>query len=253
MGRHLSPAVVLALCFGAGVAAPGQDTAQPDEAFRAANEHARGGDLARAIDGYRQLAAHDAESASLYWNWAQAALQRPTLGEAMWALLRGREVEPGDLRLSEEVERVRTAASLDPAEIAPEPLAVVARFARRFHLDLLALILLGLSLGAHLLADRLQWGAAVAWTTGVIGLLIAAIPLAGALARNTAVVVTPNATLFSAASPTADAVGELREGEAVPILGSSGDYLRIEDSSGARGWARLADVWPLDRGPAPQE
>jgi hypothetical protein len=27
-------------------------------------------------------------------------------------------------------------------------------------------------------------------------------------------------------------------------------YLRVEDSSGARGWARQDDVWPLDQPPA---
>jgi hypothetical protein len=37
----------------------------------------------------------------------------------------------------------------------------------------------------------------------------------------------------------------------VPILQQSGAYLRIEDSSGARGWARADDVRRLDRPPQP--
>ena len=44
-------------------------------------------------------------------------------------------------------------------------------------------------------------------------------------------------------------MGTLREGEVVPVLEASGDYLRVEDSSGARGWALAADVRRLD-GPA---
>jgi hypothetical protein len=33
----------------------------------------------------------------------------------------------------------------------------------------------------------------------------------------------------------------------VPILDDSGGYVRLEDSSGARGWALREDVRPLDR------
>ena len=43
-------------------------------------------------------------------------------------------------------------------------------------------------------------------------------------------------------SPTAESIGSLREGEVVPLLGRSGDYVRVEDSSGVRGWAAAADV-----------
>ena len=57
------------------------------------------------------------------------------------------------------------------------------------------------------------------------------------------------APLLPAASPTAEAAGALREGEVVPILDRSGGYVRIEDSSGARGWALGDDVRDLDAGP----
>src|SRR5439155_1295639 len=60
------------------------------------------------------------------------------------------------------------------------------------------------------------------------------------------------AALFDAASPTAETVGALREGEVLPILETSGGYVRVEDSSGARGWALATDVRPLTQAPRPR-
>jgi hypothetical protein len=45
-------------------------------------------------------------------------------------------------------------------------------------------------------------------------------------------------------------MGPLREGEVVPVLEVSGDWLRVEDNAGARGWAHVADVRRLDAPPA---
>ncbi|MGE5126463.1 MAG: SH3 domain-containing protein, partial [Betaproteobacteria bacterium] len=52
---------------------------------------------------------------------------------------------------------------------------------------------------------------------------------------------------LDAASPGAEPIGTLREGEVVPVLEASGDWLRVEDNAGARGWARAGDVRRLDR------
>jgi hypothetical protein len=223
----------------------------PGQSFREAGEALRGGDLPRAEALYRELAASGSESASLYWNWAQAASARGATGEALWALLRAREVEPGDAAVRREIERLREAANLDPAEIAPEPLAAVARASRRFHLGLLALAALGLSVALHaaVRAGSFPRLAGPAWTAGILGLLLAAVPLLASLARPTGVVLRRGAPLLESASPTAEPVGALREGEVVPILAESGSYVRVEDSSGARGWAAAADVSRLDRPP----
>jgi len=35
------------------------------------------------------------------------------------------------------------------------------------------------------------------------------------------------------------------------VLEVSGDWLRVEDNAGARGWARASDVRRLDAAPAP--
>jgi hypothetical protein len=218
--------------------------------FREANALFRAGDFPKAIEGYREVADSGAESASLYWNWAQAALARGQRGEALWALLRGREVEPGDGALSREIERLREAANLDPAEIAPVPLAAVKRTSRRFHLDFLALLLLLGSVVLHALTRRGTGSGRISTAADValgFGLLLAAAPLVATFAAPTAAVVQPGAPLLDAASPTAASIGALREGEVVVVLAESDGYLRVEDSSGARGWATTDATRRLDR------
>ena len=233
---------------GAAHAGPAADR------FREANELVRAGDYPAAISLYAELAASGQESASLYWNWAQAAIARGAQGEALWALLRARELDPGDRAVVRDVERLREALNLDPAEIAPEPLATAGRIARRLRLDVASLALLALSLLAHGLV-RVRPGLRLAGTAAVaalaLGLLAAGVPFAASLARPTATVVRRGAPLLDAASPTAEATGSLREGEVVPVLETSGAWLRIEDNAGARGWARADDVRRLDAPPPP--
>lgn len=228
--------------------------ADPEADFRQANDAARTGDYPKAIAGYRALAAAGIESASLYWNWAQAATARSETGGALWALLRGREVEPGDKATAREIERVREAANLDAAEVTPVPLATVRRFGRRFHLDLLAVLLAAASVVLHALSRRALWPRPLATTAAAalgLALTAAAAVFAGTFAAPTAVVVRRAAPLLDAASPTAGTIGSMREGEAVVVLAESAGYLRVEDSSGARGWASSEDAWRLDRSPAP--
>jgi hypothetical protein len=130
---------------------------------------------------------------------------------------------------------------------------VAGRFSRRFRLDLVATALLALSVLLHALArTRLRPAAAngIAWGALVLGLAVMLVPLAASLARPTAAVVRRGAPLLDAASPSASPAGTLREGEVVPVLDSSGDWLQVEDNAGARGWAHEADVRRLDRAPA---
>ena len=237
------------------VALAGPALADPaDDRFRQANDLVRAGDYPRAVALYQQIASSGQESASLYWNWAQAAAARGAQGEALWALLRARELDPGDRAVGRDVQRLREALNLDAAEIAPEPLAAVGRFARRFRIDLVALALLGLSLGAHAvvrLGSGRRVAARTAWSALALGLLAAAIPVAASFARPTAAVVRRGAPLLDSASPTAEATGSLREGEVVPVLESSGEWVRVEDNAGARGWAHVADARRLDVPPGP--
>jgi hypothetical protein len=240
---------LLAVAFAAPLAA-----APAAERFREANDLVRAGDYPKATAVYAELAASGQESASLYWNWAQAATARGASGEALWALLRARELDPGDRAVVRDVERLRESLNLDPAEIAPEPLAAAGRAARRFRLDLVALALFALSVGAHALV-RLRpvgrWAVTTARVAFALGLLVAAVPVAASFARPTAAVVRRGAPLLDAASPTAETTGSLREGEVVPVLEASGAWLRVEDNAGARGWAHVDDVRRLDAPPAP--
>ena len=233
-------------------AAPALVAGSDQDPFREANDLVRAGDYPRAIASYGQLARAGSESATLYWNWAQAARARGAGGEALWALLRARELEPGDPALLRVIEEVRAELSLDAAELSPEPLATVARLARRFALGGIAAALALVSLLAHVAARlwRAPRARLVAWATAGMALAAAAPPLAGAFARPLGVVVHRGAPLLPSTSPTAEAAGALREGEVVPILDRSDGYVRIEDSSGARGWALADDVRSLDGPPA---
>jgi hypothetical protein len=237
--------------------AGGPAAASPADRFRRAGDLVRGGDAVKAIGIYRDLASAGLESASLYWNWAQAASMRGEVGEALWAILRARELDPGDRALSREVERLREAANLDPAEIAPQPLAGLRRVSRWLHLGLLALALATVSVASRLCTRLLpasRWPARAASLTLVAALASGAPVIAASFARPAGVVIGRGAPLVDAASPTASPLGSLRQGEVVPLLEWSGEYVRVEDSSGARGWAHRADVWPVDQPPdAPRE
>jgi len=251
MGLTRWPCLLLLGTLVTGV--PALAAGQADERFDEANDLALAGDYPKAMALYRDLAASGHESASLYWNWAQAASARGAQGEALWALLRARELEPGDRAVRRDVDTLRDSMNLDPAEIAPEPLAGASRLARRYRLDLVAILLLSLSLlahAAHRLRPASRWAVPVAWAALTVGLLAAAAPVAGTLARSTGTVIRRGAPLLDAASPSAEAIGALREGEVVPILEPSGDWLRVEDASGARGWAHVSDVRRLDISPS---
>jgi hypothetical protein len=243
VGLKLAP-ILLAAGLLAGAAADGGGV-RAGERFREANDLARAGDYPKAIALYEGLASGGQESASLYWNWAQTAAARGAPGEALWALLRARELDPGDRAVAREIERRREAFNLDPAEIAPDPWAGGLRVARRYHLDLAGVLLVLLSLPLHAamrLWPAVRGASAPAGLALGLGLVLTVGSAASSLTRPVGVVIRRGAPLLDAASPTAEAVGTLREGEVVPILEGSGDYLRVEDSSGARGWALAPDV-----------
>lgn len=247
-GAMLVALVVLGIAVGSAWAA----VTGPEDRFREATALMRGGDVPGALAIYRELAAAGHESTNLYWNWAQGAAARGQVGEAEWALLRARETGPPDPAVEREIERLRQILHLERAELNPVPTAGLARVIRRFHLDALGGLLVLASLGFHALArrrPRVRWSPPAAWVTVTVGLALAMLSFVSAASRRTAVVVTPNASLFDAASPTAGAVASLREGEVVPILDVAGGFLRVQDSSGARGWVRTSDAWSLDAPP----
>jgi hypothetical protein len=225
----------------------------PQARFAAANAVARSGDTPKAIASWAALATSGLESASLYWNWAQAASARGGRGEALWALLRARELDPTDRAVGREIERVRESLALDAAEVAPDPRPFIVRWGRWLRLDLLAAALLATSLLARGLGNVSRWrrrARASSWAAGIAGTLLVVSLWAASTAGAQAVVIRKGAPLLDGASPAAEAVGVLREGEVLPVLEASGEFLRVEDSSGARGWAHVEDVRRLDQAPS---
>ncbi len=229
--------------------------ASPEDVFRVANAHARSGDYPKACVMYQQLAGSAPDSASLYWNWAQVAAARGAAGESLWALLRAREADPWDPAVAREIERVREGLNLDAAEIEPEPLAALARGVRPLRLEWSVLVLLLVSLLSQTCAQvarDARWKTRSRWAAwGILGLALALFGLSAlaVTASSTGVVVRRNAPLLEAASATASPVGVLREGEVLPIRGQSGEYLKVQDSSGARGWVASGDLRRLDQRP----
>jgi hypothetical protein len=149
----------------------------------------------------------------------------------------------GDRAVAREIDRLREGANLDRAEIAPArspPSPALARRAARPRRVRAARPVAAVpraveapSAGAatphgHLDDTRAR---RVRGTRGVRRLARAA----------DGVVVRRGAPLLDAASPTAESVGAAR-GRGVPILERGGGYVRVEDSSGVRGWALAEDI-----------
>ena len=176
---------------------------------------------------------------SLYWNWAQAASASGRKGEALWALMRGRELTPGDRGMIREGERLRGELGLDPSEVSLGFLGDLRILARRFRFDALALVAFLISLITAVgkkSRSSLSLGALLA------GLLFGAPFVAGSWREPRGVVVQKDAPLMDAARNDAVALANLREGEVVPLLGEEGEYVKIQDASGARGFAHKDDV-----------
>ena len=176
---------------------------------------------------------------SLYWNWAQAASASGLKGEALWAFMNGRELAPGDASMIREVERLRGELGLDPSEISLGFLGDLRMLARRFHFDALAIAAFLLSMLA-VMGKKSRSSLSLA--SLLAGLLLGAPFVAGSWREPRGVVVQKDAPLVDAARNDAVALASLREGEVVPLLGEEGEYVKIQDASGARGFAHKNDV-----------
>ena len=217
----------------------GAQTEAPDAIFRRGNENAARSRWDDAIIEYSKLAGNGVHAPSLYWNWAQAASASGRKGEALWALLRARDLTPTDASMVREAERLRSELGLDPSEVSQGVLGDLRLLARRFRLDGLAIVALVLSLAA--LLGKKPRAALSLWSL-LLGILLAAPSFLGTWREPRGVVVRKDAPLLDVARPDAVSLASLREGEVVPLLGEEGDYVRIQDASGARGFAHKNDV-----------
>ena len=211
----------------------------PSVVFRRGNEHAAQSRWDEAILEYGRLEKERVRAPSLYWNWAQAAAASGRKGEALWALLRGQELTPRDNSMNREIERLRGELGLDPSEVSLGLLGDARSLARRFRFDVIAMSLFLLSVFGFASKTPRR---VITQGGFVAGLLLALPSFAGPWTEPRGVVVQKNAPLLDVARNDALALANLREGEVVPILAEEGDYVRIQDASGARGFALKADV-----------
>lgn len=221
------------------VQAQAPEAETPTATFRRANESAARSQWDEALAAYAQLEKTGPRAPSLYWNWAQAASASGRKGEAMWAALRARELAPADSSLYREIERLRGELGLDPSEISLGLLGDLRVYARRFRLDIVAILMFLVSIGV-LIGRKPRPG--VSRAAFAVGLLLALPFFLGAWREPRGVIVQKDAPLLDIPRNDAIALANLREGEAVPLLAIEGDYVRIQDASGARGFAHKADV-----------
>ena len=213
-----------------------------DTVFRTANESAARSRWDEAITGYSQLRSDGLKAPSLFWNWSQAASASGRKGEARWAMLQAQELTPGDPSVGRELDRLRAELGLDPSEVSLGLWGDLRILARRLRLDLLATLLLALSI-AVLAGSRPRTSLSLGFF--VSGLLLIAPSWGGVLRGPRGVVVQKDAPLRDMAGAAALALASLREGEVVPVLGEEGEFVRIQDASGARGYAHKNDVRKL--------
>ena len=215
----------------------------PSGVFRRGNENVSRGRFDDALLDYARLAKDGVRAPSLYWNWAQAASASGKKGEAVWALLRAQDLTPTDSSISRELERLRGELGLDPSEVSLGLLGDARITARRFRFDALAIAALLLSLLA-VIGKKPR--TSLSLSTFLIGLLVVLPFFAGSFREPRGVVVRKDAPLVDTPRNDAVALANLREGEVVPLLGEEGDYVRIQDASGARGFAHKNDVRAME-------
>jgi hypothetical protein len=227
------------------VVARGLSAQTSDDAalFRRGNEHAARSRFDDAIADYEQLQGRGVSSPALYWNWAQAAAGAGRNGESLWAQLRAQDLAPPDRTTIDEVERLRLELGLDRSEISRGFAGDARLLARRFHLPLFAIVTFLISGG---LAIGRRENRSISFSVFAVGLLLIAPGLLGMLREPRGVVVKKEGQLLDIPRGDAVALATLREGEVVPILAVEGDYFKIQDASGARGFAHRNDVRPLE-------
>ena len=227
----------VAVCVLVGAALGFAQTEAPSAVFRRGNEAASLSRWDEAAQEYARLAGEGVRSPALYWNWAQTASAAGRKGEALWALLRAQDLAPRDSSINREMERLRGELGLDPSEMSRGLMGDAHTLARRFRFDLIAIALMVASLVA---ARRPKPRGA--FLLFVMGLALLSPLFGGRWREPRGVVVQKDAPLVDVPRVDAVALANLREGEVVPLLGEDGDYVRIQDASGARGFAHKNDV-----------
>lgn len=239
----MRPWLRAAAAFGVALLMTAVARADAPTAFSEANEKAARGQWQEALPVYRKLAQDGSRAPALYWNWGQAAAAGGRKGEALWAYLAARQVAPRDQGVGREIEKLRAELGLDPSEISLGLEGDASLLARRLRFDILAVLAVLGSIGV-LFVRRPRAALSVIFL--LLGLLLLGPYHFAAWRQPRAVIVQKDAPLLDASRDDAVALSNLREGEVVPILEEAGDFVKIQDASGARGFAHRDDVRRLE-------
>jgi len=228
--------LVAVLLFAAAIASAQVD---PAVSFRTANESAARSRWDEAIEKYARLADSGVRAPSLYWNWSQAASANGRQGEAVWSLMCARQLVPGDESVHREIERLRAELGLDPSEISLGLAGDALLVSRRFHLEVFAALAFIVTL-IGTVSRRLRTAPSLGFF--LAGVLFLAPFWMGSFQGSRAVVIRKDAPLVDIPRNDAVPLATLREGEVIPVLAEEGDYFKVQDASGARGFAHKSNV-----------
>lgn len=243
MPRWLNPGIsVLAAILSLGVAGParaGSRGASFDEANRSYSE----GHYADAVTDFETLARSHGWSAPLLYDLANAYAQEGNVGLSVLNYERAQVLAPRDPDIVANLAYVRAKAGL-PAPVQPW----YQRFARTFSMTTWTLFAVsGFWLACVAFLARRKWRVRRLLHVAAFATLIGVTTVAAAIVLDRDLdhaVVVERKTAPVRVSPFDTAASEvaLSEGEEVSIIGRHGDFVRVRDGQGRRGWVQSSAV-----------
>jgi hypothetical protein len=228
--------------------------------FRRANRSFQSGDHVRACTTYRALLEAHIEDPVLYYDLAVCEARDQRYGRAALLLERALVISPGDTTAQRAIDEIKRRIALrehrDPADLHALDISrgALMTLGRKMPINVLLGLILGLNavffVSLHLLRkSRREW---LRVSSGAI-LAVSAVMLAGMLvllfARDGAfergrpgVVVARSVTLRAGPDESADAVGELIEGQRVRILSHEGAFKKVETQHDKSGWIKASQA-----------
>ncbi len=243
LSRWLNPgSFLLAAAVVLSVASPARaESGGPS--FDEANRAYSGGHYADAVADFDTLARSHGWSAPLLYDLANAYAQEGNVGLAVLNYERAQVLAPRDPDIAANLAYVRAKAGL-PAPMQPW----YQRLARTFSLTTWTLLALsGFWLACVAFLAGRKWRMRRLVHAGVFAALVGVSTLAAAVVLDRDLdhaVVVERKTAPVRVSPFDSAASEavLSEGEEISIIGHHGDFLRVRDGQGRRGWVQSAAV-----------
>ncbi len=252
------PIALLLLCLACGWT--NVASAQPiSEVFESANASAFQGNWGEAATTYEELLEAGVHDADVHFNLGTAYANDGKLGRAVLSFSRALEIDPGDDDASLALENARAAIGRARAEAEGEAtIQTGAPFLDSFvepiserSLSILVILLNALCFFAFIARmyarkENVRVGLAIGGVLLAVCLVFASVGLvvkSGVMKRgDAAIVLDDQVALREGPDPEATSRGEAREGESARVLGTDGDYVRVELSSGRAGWASAESI-----------